>query len=91
VRYCIGIWLVVGYRVPVGRCSGNYWASKQMADEDVESIEGTSVGDDGLQDHIAHWIEVLDRWVKGVDLGMGRRDGDPESPDGDAGDGGGGG
>ena len=28
--------------------------------------------EEGLQDHIAHWMEVLDSWVKRIDLGMGR-------------------
>jgi hypothetical protein len=57
-----------------------------MADENAESIEGTAAEDDGLQDHIARWVEVLDRWVKGIDLGMGRRDGDPASSDGNGGE-----
>jgi hypothetical protein len=57
-----------------------------MTDENAESSEGSSGEDGGLHDHIARWVEVLDRWVKGIDLGMGRRDGDPASLDGAGGD-----
>ncbi|MDQ6879689.1 MAG: hypothetical protein M3082_18710 [Candidatus Dormibacteraeota bacterium] len=39
--------------------------------------EGRDILEDGtLQEHLAHWAEVLDRWVKGVDMGMGRQDGE---------------
>lgn len=88
MRSCVDIRGAVGYCRVLGRIFGSFWASNQMADEQADSIEGTSVEDDGLQEHIAQWIGVLDRWVKGVDLGMGRHDGDPGSPDGDARDGG---
>jgi hypothetical protein len=53
------------------------------------SLDGASE-DGALQEHIAHWVEVLDTWVKRVDLGMGRKsatnvgDGDGAThPDGD--------
>jgi hypothetical protein len=43
---------------------------------DEEEAKGSPDGgseDGALQDHIAHWVEVLDAWVRRVDLGMGRR------------------
>ena len=44
--------------------------------EDHEEVRGSPDGaseDGALHDHLAHWVEVLDTWVKRVDLGMGRR------------------
>jgi hypothetical protein len=52
-----------------------------MAEEDAEGDGGNS-GDGDLQDHIAHWVEVLDGWVKRIDLGMGRQEGDVASLNG---------
>jgi len=43
----------------------SFWATNTMAEEEEE----------GLQDHIAHWVDVLDRWVKRIDTGLGRQDG----------------
>ena len=58
-------------------------------EEAERSLDGGSE-DGGLQEHIAHWVEVLDTWVKRVDLAMGRKtaanvgDGDgTKHPDGD--------
>jgi hypothetical protein len=50
----------------------SFWAADNMAEEE----------EDGLQDHIAHWMEVLDDWVKRIDLGLGRQDGEAISLDG---------
>ncbi|HEY2598288.1 MAG TPA: hypothetical protein VGJ79_07385 [Candidatus Dormibacteraeota bacterium] len=46
-----------------------------MAESDAEKLEGNKLGDSGLHQHIAHWAEVLDRWVKGIDTRLGRTDG----------------
>jgi len=49
-----------------------------MTEEDTEGLGVAGLEEGGLQDSIAHWVEVLDRWVKGIDSGMGRQDGDVE-------------
>ena len=46
-----------------------------MAEKETEEVDQNNLVDGGLQDHIAHWMEVLDRWVKGIDKGLGRHDG----------------
>ncbi len=46
-----------------------------MAEEDMPAVEGSNLADSGLQDHIAHMADVLDRWVKGIDTRLGRQDG----------------
>jgi hypothetical protein len=52
-----------------------------MAETYVKESEGSNLGDSGLQEHIAHWAEVLDRWVQSIDSRLGRRDsGDPVAP-----------
>jgi hypothetical protein len=63
-----------------------------MGEEDAEGSDGGSLEEGALEDHIAHWIEVLDRWVKRVDVGLGRQDrgaaaGEPAG-EGDVGEGG---
>jgi hypothetical protein len=55
-----------------------------MAEEEPEGLDGGSQQDGPLEDHISHWVEVLDRWIKRVDLGMGRPDGDVDGADGAA-------
>ena len=52
-----------------------------MAEEDAWGRDGANLEGEGLQDHIAHWIEVLDRWVQGIDRGMGKLDGEMPSPE----------
>jgi len=47
-----------------------------MADEEAEALDGRGLENGGLQRHIEHWVEVLDRWVKRIDHGMGRREAD---------------
>ena len=47
-------------------------------------MDGGNQEDGPLEDHISHWVEVLDRLIKRVDLGMGRRDGDLGGADGAA-------
>jgi hypothetical protein len=52
-----------------------------MAETYLKEPEGTNIGDSGLQEHIAHWADVLDRWVQSIDARLGRRDGaDPVAP-----------
>jgi translation initiation factor 2 alpha subunit (eIF-2alpha) len=45
--------------------------------------ERSNLEDSGLQEHIAHWAEVLDRWVKRIDAGLREENGDPSGPDGE--------
>ena len=47
-----------------------------MTDEEAEGLDGRGLENGGLQRHIEHWVEVLDRWVKRIDHGMGRREAD---------------
>jgi hypothetical protein len=49
-------------------------------------MEANNLADDGWQDQVAHWAEVLDRWVKGIDTRLGRdtRDSEPLPGDVDA-------
>lgn len=47
----------------------------KMAEEDTAAVGENNIGDSGLQDHIAHWVDVLDRWVTGIDTRLGRQDG----------------
>ena len=58
-----------------------------MAEKDAEEVDGNNLADGGLPDHLAHWMDVLDRWVRGIDKGLGRQDraaapiaGDGEAP-----------
>jgi len=53
-----------------------------MADEESEGFGGSRSADEVLQDHIAHWMEVLDRWVKRIDTGLGTQDGGASMPEG---------
>ena len=53
-----------------------------MSGEDAEGSESASLDDGDLQDNIAHWLEVLDNWIRRIDRGMGRQDGEAASPDG---------
>lgn len=51
-----------------------------MAEKDLRETDGTNLGDSGLQEHIAHWAEVLDRWVHNIDTRLGRHDGGVPAP-----------
>jgi hypothetical protein len=51
-----------------------------MAERYLKETEGSSLGDSGLQEHIAHWAEVLDRWVQSIDMRLGRHDGGVPAP-----------
>ena len=42
---------------------------------DTKNLDGNNLGDSGLEGHMAHWAEVLDRWVRGIDTRLGRDDG----------------
>jgi hypothetical protein len=46
-----------------------------MGEKDPEEVDGSNLADGALEDHIAHWAEVLDRWVTGIDRRLGRQDG----------------
>jgi hypothetical protein len=46
--------------------------NRAMAEKDAEGFERSNLRDSGLQKDIAHWAEVLDRWVKVVDTRLGR-------------------
>ena len=50
-----------------------------MIEEGAKGIETDGFEEEGLQDHIGHWVEVLDRWVKDLDRGMGRNGADSKS------------
>lgn len=60
----------------------SFWATTYMADEESEEFGGSGSADEVLQDHIAHWMEVLDRWVKRIDSGLGTQDGGVSTPEG---------
>lgn len=49
------------------------WVSNAMKEEEAGEVAGGSSEGGSLQDDIAHWAEVLDRWVRRVDLGLGAR------------------
>jgi hypothetical protein len=54
-----------------------------MAEKDAEGLEGSNLVDSGLEENIAHWAEVLDRWIKSIDTRLGRApgmDGDAQAP-----------
>lgn len=48
----------------------SFWATNYMAEEESEGLDGMGPEGESLQDHITHWMEVLDRWVKRVDSGL---------------------
>lgn len=60
----------------------SFWASNAMKEEEAGELAGGSSEDGSLQDHMAHWAEVLDRWVRRVDLGMGARAAGKKAGDG---------
>jgi hypothetical protein len=55
-----------------------------MGEEEAGGLSVESSKDGSLQDEMAHWVEVLDRWIKRVDVGM---DGRLDETDGDSLDG----
>jgi hypothetical protein len=50
-----------------------------MVEEGAQGIESEGQEEEGLQDHIGYWVEVLDRWVKDLDRSMGRNGADTMS------------
>jgi len=59
-----------------------------MAEKSLREAEGNNLGDSALEEHVAHWADVLDRWVQSIDARLGRRDGrfrPPSLDEGDAG------
>jgi hypothetical protein len=54
-----------------------------MDEEETGGLSGGSPKDGSLQDEMAHWVEVLDRWIKRVDVGMDGRLHDTAAADGD--------
>ena len=61
----------------------SFWASTTMVEKEPDGMDGGSLDDSPLRDHISHWVDVLDRWVKRVDLGMGALDWDVAQADSD--------
>jgi hypothetical protein len=57
-----------------------------MNEEEAGGLAEESFEDGSLQDHMAHWAEVIDRWVRRVDLGMGARVADTNDQGGAGGD-----
>jgi len=51
-----------------------------MAERYLKETEGSNLGDGGLQEHIAHWADVLDHWVQSIDKRLGRFDGGVPAP-----------
>jgi ribosomal protein S12 methylthiotransferase accessory factor YcaO len=49
-------------------------------DMDAEKLNGDNLEDSGLEEHMAHWADVLDRWVRGIDTQLGRQEGVPATP-----------
>jgi hypothetical protein len=58
-----------------------------MAETYLKDTEGSNLGDSGLQEHIAHWSDVLDRWIQSIDARLGRHDGGLPAPPPDEADG----
>jgi hypothetical protein len=50
-----------------------------MVEDGAERIESEGREEDGPKDQIGRWIEVLDRWVKDLDRGLGRNGADTTS------------
>ena len=44
-----------------------------MVDEESEGLNGEGSEGTALQEHIAHWVDVLDHWVTRIDSGLGRQ------------------
>jgi hypothetical protein len=65
--------------------AGQHLSNRGMAEKDPEGMAASNLEESGLQQDIAHWAEVLDRWVKGIDTRLGRNGGaqDVASPDGE--------
>ena len=61
----------------------NLWVTTYMTDEESEGFDGRDSEDEALQEHIAYWMEVLDRWVKRIDSGLGKQEGGEASLEGD--------
>ena len=59
-----------------------------MAEKSLREAEGNNLGDSALQEHVAHWADVLDRWVQSIDARLGRQDGGVPAPALDEADGG---
>ena len=43
-----------------------------MTEKDPEVLDASNLEESGLEQDLAHWAEVLDRWVKGIDTRLGR-------------------
>lgn len=50
-----------------------------MLEESAQGIDSTDLEGVGLQDQIAHWVTVLNRWVTDLDRGLGRESGESRS------------
>jgi hypothetical protein len=54
-----------------------------MDEEETGGLSGESSEHGSLQDEMAYWVEVLDRWIKRVDVGLDGRVDETQAPDGD--------
>ena len=54
-----------------------------MIEEETDGVKGGNLEDGPLREDISHWVSALDRWVKLVDLGLGRRERHPQQTDSD--------
>ncbi len=50
------------------------------SDMDPGKVNGDGLEESGLEEEMAHWADVLDRWVKGIDSGLRRQDGGQVPP-----------
>ena len=55
----------------------------EMVEEEAKELPSEGSEDGALPEHIAHWVDVLDRWVKRIDLDMGGRIGAGRVGEGD--------
>ena len=51
-----------------------------MSEKNSEGLDASNLEESGLNQDLAHWAEVLDRWVKGIDTRLGRNGSGGEVP-----------
>jgi hypothetical protein len=62
---------------------GELLRNRDMAEKHADGSKESNLGDSGLEEHIAHWSEVLDSWVKRFDTRLGRNAGGSHSSEDD--------